>query len=154
MNPGSTRRCGRKGILGGGCSAKTLWFSFLNRALNRQNRLVAKPSGKSASNSINTTALTTWNEKPLTQWPPNQKGLGDRAWQCNDGVRGGGGLICPGAGRNQSPEATDMALAYSEANSSLSGYCSLNSRNNLCARAFCLSRRAARARIILANGRR
>ncbi len=66
---------------------------------------------------------------------------------------GGGGLICPGAS-NQSPEATDMALAYSEANSSLSGYCSLNSRNNLCARAFCFSRRAARARIILANGRR
>src|SRR4029077_14069331 len=64
------------------------------------------------------------------------------------------GLIFPGAARNQSPEATDMALAYSEANSSLSGYCSLNSRNNLCARAFCFSRRAARARIILANGRR
>jgi hypothetical protein len=47
-----------------------------------------------------------------------------------------------------------MALAYSEANSSLSGYCSLNSRSNFCARAFCFSRRAARARIILAYGRR
>src|SRR5258706_5959066 len=87
------------------------------------------------------------------QRPPNQKGLGDRSWQCNDGVRAVG-LICPGAVGNQSPEATDMALAYSEANSSLSGYCSLNPRNNLCARAFCFSRRAARARIILANGRR
>src|SRR6267378_8650975 len=72
----------------------------------------------------------------------------------NATMAGGGGLICPGAVCNQSPEATDMALAYSEANSSLSGYCSLNSRNNLCARAFCFSRRAARARIILANGRR
>src|SRR5882672_11119319 len=64
------------------------------------------------------------------------------------------GINLSGAVRNQSPEATDMALAYSEANRSLSGYCSLNSRNNLCARAFCFSRRAARARIILANGRR
>jgi len=51
------------------------------------------------------------------------KGLGDGAWQCNDWRAGGGGLIVRGAARNQSPEATDMALAYSEANSSLSGYC-------------------------------
>jgi hypothetical protein len=58
------------------------------------------------------------------------------------------------ASRNQSPEGADMALAYSEANCLLSGYCSLNSWNNLCARAFCFSRRAARARMILANGRR
>jgi hypothetical protein len=27
------------------------------------------------------------NAAALNQWPPNQKGLGDRAWQCNDGVR-------------------------------------------------------------------
>src|SRR5229473_7864183 len=60
----------------------------------------------------------------------------------------------PGASRNQSPEGTDMALAYSEANCSLSGYCLVNSPNNLCARVSCFSRRAARARIILANGRR
>jgi len=33
----------------------------------------------------------------LNQWPPNQEGLGDRAWQCNDGVRAVG-LICPGGG--------------------------------------------------------
>src|ERR1700739_3348255 len=66
----------------------------------------------------------------------------------------GGGLICPGAARNQSPEATDIALAYSEANSSLSGYCSLNSRNNLCARAFCFSRRAGTARKSFSQGRR
>ena len=88
----------------------------------------------------------------------NQASKSKGAWRQSLAMQrwraGGGGLICPGAVRNQSPEATDMALAYSEANSSLSGYCSLNSRNNLCARAFCFSRRAARARIILANGRR
>jgi hypothetical protein len=39
------------------------------------------------------------------------------------------------ASPNQSPEPTDMALAYSEANSALFGYFSFNSRNNLCARA-------------------
>src|SRR5258707_9473313 len=44
------------------------------------------------------------------------------------------------------------ALAYSEANNSLSGYCSVNSHNNSCARASCFSRRAARASTILANG--
>jgi hypothetical protein len=47
-----------------------------------------------------------------------------------------------------------VALAYSEANSTLPGYCSLNSRDNLSDRAFCFSRRAARASIILAKGRR
>ena len=36
---------------------------------------------------------------------------------------------------NQLLEGTDMALAYSEANSTLSGYSSFNSRNNLCATA-------------------
>ena len=46
------------------------------------------------------------------------------------------------------------ALVYSDLNNSLSGYCSVNSRNNLCARASCFSRRAARARTILANGLR
>src|SRR5260221_12973814 len=60
----------------------------------------------------------------------NQKGLCDRA------------RFVRGQAQSQSPEAADMALAYSEANNSLSGYCSLNSRNNLCARAFCFSRRA------------
>src|SRR6266567_8836709 len=44
------------------------------------------------------------------------------------------------------------ALAYSEANNSLPGYCSVNSRNNFCARGSCFSRRAARASTILANG--
>jgi hypothetical protein len=39
------------------CSAKNLWPSSLNWALNRQYGLVAKPSGKSASNSINTSAF-------------------------------------------------------------------------------------------------
>src|SRR4029077_1375819 len=60
--------------------------------------------------------------------------------------------------RSQRPEAGGldmrMALAYSKAYSSLPGYCSLNSRNNLCANSSCFSRRAARARIILAKGRR
>src|SRR6266576_1208834 len=46
------------------------------------------------------------------------------------------------------------ALAYSEANNSLSGYCSVNPRNNFCARASCFSRRAAWASTILANGLR
>ena len=46
------------------------------------------------------------------------------------------------------------ALAYSEANSSLPEYCSVNSRNNCCARAPCFSRRAARASTIFANGLR
>src|SRR6266704_6572187 len=46
------------------------------------------------------------------------------------------------------------ALAYSEANNSLSGYCSVNPCNNFCARGFCFSRRAARASTILANGLR
>src|SRR5258706_13820560 len=72
----------------------------------------------------------------------NQKGLCDRA------------RFVRGQAQSQSPEAADMALAYSEANNSLSGYCSLNSRNNLCARAFCFSRRAGRGRIIFVNGRR
>src|SRR6266478_5293297 len=44
------------------------------------------------------------------------------------------------------------ALAYSEAKNSLPGYCSVNSRNNFCARGSCFSRRAARASTILANG--
>src|SRR5260370_19207543 len=44
------------------------------------------------------------------------------------------------------------ALAYSEANNSLPGYCSVNPRNNFCARGSCFSRRAARASTILANG--
>src|SRR6266487_4292895 len=46
------------------------------------------------------------------------------------------------------------ALAYSEANNSLPGYCSVNARNNFCARGSCFSRRAARASTILANGLR
>jgi hypothetical protein len=86
----------------------------------------------------------------LNPMASNEKGLGDRGWQSTMAW----GINLSGAARNQSPEAADIALAYSEANGSLSGYCSLNSRNNLCARAFCFSRRAARARIILANGRR
>jgi hypothetical protein len=64
------------------------------------------------------------------------------------------GNLLAGTSHNQSPEGTDMALAYSEANCWLSGYCSVNSWNNRCAKAFCFSRRAARARIIFANGRR
>src|SRR5229473_6693711 len=44
------------------------------------------------------------------------------------------------------------ALAYSEANNSLSGYCSVNPRNNFCAKGSCFSRRAARASTIFANG--
>src|SRR5260370_41255086 len=44
------------------------------------------------------------------------------------------------------------ALAYSEANNSLPGYCSVNPRNNFSARESCFSRRAARASTILANG--
>src|SRR5260370_16876725 len=44
------------------------------------------------------------------------------------------------------------ALAYSEANNSLPGYCSVNPRNNFCARGSCFSRRAARATTIFANG--
>src|SRR5438552_17451503 len=46
------------------------------------------------------------------------------------------------------------ALAYSEANNSLPGYCSVNSRNNFRARGACFSRRAARASIMLADGLR
>src|SRR5712675_2948159 len=45
------------------------------------------------------------------------------------------------------------ALAYSVANCWFCGYCSVSSRNNFCARASCFSRRAARARIILAKGK-
>jgi hypothetical protein len=49
------------------CSAsvqqKNLWLSSLNWALNRQYGLVAKPSGKSASNSINTSAFAGTNPK-------------------------------------------------------------------------------------------
>jgi len=45
------------GLLFSKCSAKNLWLSSLNWALNRQYALVAKPSGKSASNSINTSAF-------------------------------------------------------------------------------------------------
>src|SRR5713226_2573160 len=44
------------------------------------------------------------------------------------------------------------ALAYSEANNSLPGYCSVNPRNNFCAGRSCFSRRAARASTIFANG--
>src|SRR6266404_8879567 len=44
------------------------------------------------------------------------------------------------------------ALAYSEGNCWFCGYCSVSSRDNFCARASCFSRRAARARIILAKG--
>src|SRR6202030_3784776 len=51
------------------------------------------------------------------------------------------------------PPARGMpdALAYSEANNSLPGYCSVNSRNNFWARGSCFSRRAARESTILAN---
>jgi len=45
------------GLLFSKCSAKNLWLSSLNWALNRQYALVAKPSRKSASNSINTSAF-------------------------------------------------------------------------------------------------
>src|SRR5260370_27768377 len=44
------------------------------------------------------------------------------------------------------------ALAYSEANNSLPGYCSVNPLNHFCARGSCFSRRAASASTILANG--
>src|SRR6266568_9087540 len=47
---------------------------------------------------------------------------------------------------------TPDALAYSEANNSLPGYCSVNPRNNFRARGSCFSRRAARASTIFANG--
>src|SRR6266436_5331841 len=53
-----------------------------------------------------------------------------------------------GAARRGKPDA----LAYSKANNSLPGYCSVNPRNNFCARGSCFSRRAARASTILANG--
>src|SRR5260370_41652366 len=44
------------------------------------------------------------------------------------------------------------ALAYSEANNSLPGYCSVNSRNNFCSRGSCCSPRAARTSTTFANG--
>src|SRR5258708_17145459 len=56
------------GLLFSKCSAKNLWLSSLNWALNRQYGLVAKPFGKSASNSINTSAFLGTNpvDKSIT----------------------------------------------------------------------------------------
>jgi len=55
---------------------------------------------------------------------------------------GGGGLICRDV-RNQSQKPRH-GFGVFRSDSSLSGYASLNSRNNLCARAFCFD--GARAR--------
>src|SRR6266851_2524360 len=68
----------------------------------------------------------------------------ERGATCGNGSQRAGGA-CRGM-----PDA----LACSEANNSLPGYCSVNSRNSFCARAFCFSRRAAKASTILPNGLR
>src|SRR5258708_29793649 len=57
------------GLLFSKCSAKNLWLSSLNWALNRQYGLVAKPSGKSASNSINTSAFVGTDRTKCPQLP-------------------------------------------------------------------------------------
>ena len=65
------------GLLFSKCSAKNLWLSSFNWTLTRQYGLVAKPSGKSASNSINTSAFTGTHRGPLRPvlgpWSPVPK---------------------------------------------------------------------------------
>src|SRR6266436_9906844 len=69
------------------------WTSRLKKYLTGPTLL--EMSGNQTS-SVLFLPLSGYGCQALNQWPPNQKGLGDRAWQCNDGVRAVGDSFVQG----------------------------------------------------------